>query len=263
MKRSFELKNRRWIVSALIALAAIAITLNWLHLHPGDAYAKVMAIGSSVCHQLPGHSFHRDDLQFPICARCSGLYLGCFIGISYYIFQNRRSGLPKRGFLVLFLILFLAWAGDGFNSFINDLLGKTILYNTTNTTRLVTGFGMGLVLSTALMTLFNLSVWKNPQKAPLLDNLWQVAAYMVIAASVGVLLAFSGSAIFQGLAYLAALTILAVISALYTIFWVIVSKKENTFSNLSALANYIAAGFATAMLQITLLSALRLWLIGR
>ena len=263
MNRLPDLKHHRWLISTLVVLAAIAISLNWLHLHPGDAYIKIMAIGASVCHQLPSHSFQRDGLQFPICARCSGLYLGCFIGILYYTFQGRKSGLPKRGYLIFFIILFIVWAGDGFNSFINDLLGRTVFYATTNTTRLVTGFGMGLVLSTALMTLFNLSVWKDPQRKPLLNNLWQVLAYMVSAALIGSLLAFSGSFIFQSLAYLVALTILLVISALYTIFWVIVSRKENTFESLPALAVYLAAGFATAMLQVTLLSALRLWLIGR
>ena len=181
MNHLLNLKHRRWLISSLVVLAAIAISLNWLHLHPGDAYIKIMAIGASVCHQLPSHSFQREGLQFPICARCSGLYLGCFIGIVYYAFQGRKSGLPRRGYLVLFIILFIVWAGDGFNSFINDLLGRTLLYATTNATRLVTGFGMGLVLSTALMTLFNLSVWKDPQRKPLLNNLWQVLAYMVSA----------------------------------------------------------------------------------
>jgi len=53
-----------------------------------------------------------------------------------------------------------------------------------------------------------------------------------------------------------------VITALYTIFWVIVLRRENTFENLLSLTIFISAGFATAMLQITLLTVLRGWLIG-
>lgn len=243
-------------------LSAIGIALNWLHLHPGDLYARSLAIGSSVCHQLPSHSFHSGDLQFPICARCSGLYLGCFIGILYYAFQGRKSGLPARGYLILSLFLTAAWGGDGLNSLISEMLAKPFLYTTTNTTRLITGFGMGLVLCTALMTLFNLTIWKNPRKEPLLGNFWQLPAYIFTTALLGSLLVFADGVIFRGLAYLSMLTVIAVITALYTIFWVILLKKENTFEKLSALAIYIAVGFATAMLQITLLSALRGWLIG-
>jgi len=262
MNNSTKPSPRRIVLSGLVLLAAIGITLNWLHLSPGDLYAKSMALGSSVCHQLPTHSFIQGDLQFPICARCTGLYLGCLIGISYYATQGRKSGLPTRGYLMLMLFLTIAWGGDGLNSLISDMLGRPFLYTTTNTTRLVTGFGMGLVLSTALMTLFNLTVLKNPSKIPLLKNLWQVIAYIGIAAVLGSLLVFTDGIIFRGLAYISALTILVVITALYTIFWVILSRKENTFENLPALVIFLAAGLATAMLQITLLSALRGWLIG-
>ena len=46
---------------------------------------------------------------------------------------------------------------------------------TNNITRLVTGFGMGLGLSTALMTLFNLTIWQGIQKEALLrSHFWPV-----------------------------------------------------------------------------------------
>jgi uncharacterized membrane protein len=32
------------------------------------------AAGSVVCHQLPERSFFLGDRQFPVCARCTGLY---------------------------------------------------------------------------------------------------------------------------------------------------------------------------------------------
>lgn len=262
MKNYHQSPVRRTILPLVILLAALGITFNWLHLHPGDLYTRIMAIGASVCHQLPTHSYIRNDLQFPICARCSGLYLGCIIAILYYAFQGRKSGLPKKEYLLLMVGLTIAWGGDGLNSLLSDMLGKPFLYTTTNTTRLVTGFGMGLVLSTALMTLFNLTIWKNPQKTPLLDNRWQLFAYIVAAAVMGSMLVLAQGFIFRALAYVSTLSILVVITALYTIFWVIVLRRENTFENILSLTIFISAGFATAMLQITLLTALRGWLIG-
>jgi uncharacterized membrane protein len=36
----------------------------------------VYAVGSLICHQLPARSFHLWTAQLPVCARCTGIYLG-------------------------------------------------------------------------------------------------------------------------------------------------------------------------------------------
>jgi uncharacterized membrane protein len=38
--------------------------------------AAVYEIGSLVCHQLPNRSFYFWGAQLPVCARCTGLYVG-------------------------------------------------------------------------------------------------------------------------------------------------------------------------------------------
>lgn len=43
--------------------------------------ALVYFAGSLVCHQLPDRSFHLSGIQFPVCARCTGLYLGAAVGM--------------------------------------------------------------------------------------------------------------------------------------------------------------------------------------
>jgi uncharacterized membrane protein len=262
MERQPKLSSKRILFAALVLLAVFGITLNWFHLTPGSCYSKSMAIGASVCHQLPTHSYIRDDIQFPLCARCSGLYLGCFIGILYYLTQGKKAGLPAKGYLILLGVLTFAWGGDGTNSFISDILNRPFLYTTNNITRLVTGFGMGLVLSTALITLFNLTIWKAPLKQSLLHSPWQVSAYAGASALMGLLLVFTGKTIFLSLASIAILMVVLVISMLYTIFWVIVIRHENSFEQPIQLWLFMLAGFATAVLQITLMTGLRGWLLG-
>jgi uncharacterized membrane protein len=44
------------------------------------AAAMVYAAGSIICHQIPDRSFHRGDVQLPVCARCCGLYAGGLLG---------------------------------------------------------------------------------------------------------------------------------------------------------------------------------------
>ena len=43
--------------------------------------AFVFAAGNVICHQLPERSFFLDGRQLPVCARCTGLYLGGAAGL--------------------------------------------------------------------------------------------------------------------------------------------------------------------------------------
>ncbi len=41
--------------------------------------AAIYQVGSILCHQRPERSFHLWGAQLPVCARCTGLYLGAAI----------------------------------------------------------------------------------------------------------------------------------------------------------------------------------------
>jgi uncharacterized membrane protein len=40
----------------------------------------VYLVGGRVCHQRPERSFHTSGVAWPVCARCSGIYLGAAAG---------------------------------------------------------------------------------------------------------------------------------------------------------------------------------------
>jgi uncharacterized membrane protein len=40
----------------------------------------VYAIGARICHQLPDRSFFTNGVQWPVCARCAGLYAAAPVG---------------------------------------------------------------------------------------------------------------------------------------------------------------------------------------
>jgi uncharacterized membrane protein len=247
------------LTTLLAAGASIAL---WLAL-PSDRWGgRMWAVGSSVCHQIPSHSLNVAGVQFPICARCAGLYLGSLLGLVYFGIQGKQKAPPRRPFLLILLVLLLAWAGDGLNSFISDLVNRPFLYETSNITRLGTGFGMGLVMSTALTTLFNIVIWQEGEARPVLHSGWQIVLYVVLVAVCGFIFWYAGLPLFRLLSILSILTILVIISALYTIFWVIVMKKENRFNGWGALSPFVFAGLATALAQILLLNLIRLRVIG-
>ncbi|ODS57005.1 MAG: hypothetical protein ABS36_05760 [Acidobacteria bacterium SCN 69-37] len=48
---------------------------------PSTASALVYVAASGVCHQQPARSFHTHGVQWPVCARCAGLYLAGPLGL--------------------------------------------------------------------------------------------------------------------------------------------------------------------------------------
>ena len=51
------------------------------------------AAGGIVCHQLPDRSFYWGAVKFPVCARCTGLYLSASVGLlAWAVLKLSRSG---------------------------------------------------------------------------------------------------------------------------------------------------------------------------
>ena len=77
LRRAFLAGSTVW--AAAIPLAAFAAS------RPAAASAAygfalaVYAIGHVICHQLPVRSFHLWTVTLPVCARCTGIYVGAAV----------------------------------------------------------------------------------------------------------------------------------------------------------------------------------------
>jgi len=250
-------KPARIILITLVVIAAIGITWHFLSQTPGGCYAKITAVGSSLCHQIPTHSYILNGVQFPICARCTGLYLGSFIGLTYAVFAGKKAAIPKTPYLILLLAIFIVWGADGINSLISEFINRPFLYETTNLTRSITGYGMGMVMATALATLFNMTVWEKNENIPILHHPLQVGVYALLCTGIHLLTVTIHPFLFRFAANLAIFSAITIITLLYTVFWIILLKKENTFRSIQPLGIYLIAGFTTSMTQITLMLIFR------
>jgi Predicted membrane protein (DUF2085) len=75
----------------ILRRAFVAASITWAVLLPLAPFAAsqaaparfwyglafiVYGAGSFICHQLPARSFHSWSAQWPVCARCTGIYFG-------------------------------------------------------------------------------------------------------------------------------------------------------------------------------------------
>ncbi|HLT24041.1 MAG TPA: DUF2085 domain-containing protein [Ignavibacteria bacterium] len=100
---------------------------------------KLSDIALVSCHRIPSRSFFYKGKQFPVCARCTGTYIG-FLSMPFFVFD-----LIYLSWLWTFIFI-LPTIVDGLTqAFMNR--------ESNNTLRLITGFtyGVGLMSLASLI----------------------------------------------------------------------------------------------------------------
>ncbi|MBK5211028.1 MAG: DUF2085 domain-containing protein [Coriobacteriia bacterium] len=109
----------------------------------------IFLVGSGLCHQIPARSLFFNGVQLPLCARCTGIYVGFIVAFLILAFAyrsaNRRGGLSWFYYPVG-VVLILPMIYDGFSSYLG-------FRSTTNGLRLVTGAAFGAALAPIIYAL--------------------------------------------------------------------------------------------------------------
>jgi uncharacterized membrane protein len=123
--------------------------------------AVIEFLFSGVCHQIPERCLVYGGRALPLCARCTGTFLGIVIalGILALLGEGRRTGLPSTPMSAVLIALIGVWAVDGSNSLLYLVTGIALLYEPSNVLRLVTGMGCGLALGAVLYPILQFALW--------------------------------------------------------------------------------------------------------
>lgn len=256
----------------LVIAAAILVFIGWLFSTPTGLFGKFDAIGYAVCHRISERSFHIGELQLPLCARCTGMYLGAVTGL---IFQSiigwKRGKAPHWSIITILAIFVLAFGIDGANSYVYllkevspGLLPQVPnLYIPNNTLRLLTGSGMGLGIAVLLFPAFNQSIWVDydENRSPIPG--WKAFGLLLgIQAFLDVLVLTQSLFVLYPAAIISSLGVWLILTMVYTIVWVMIMGQDNQFQNIRQLWLPLLAGFTIALIQTAAIDMLRFWLTG-
>lgn len=256
------LSNHRLLKIPLVIIVTL-LTVAFLAFAPEGLLGKADAVGYAVCHRIDLRSYHIGDRPLPLCARCTGMYLGAIVGLLYQSLIGKRcSGTPPWRVIIVFAILALAFVVDGVNSYLTLFPRFPHLYNPQNTLRLITGTGMGLVISALLYPSFQQTIWQNYKEEAALRDLRRLAILLLLAALVIGLVLTQNPLILYPLALISAGGVLILLTMIYTMLWIIVLRRENRYLHWQELSTFLILGFGFAVLQIFLIDIGRYILTG-
>ena len=140
--RSASLSARALLAAAWGAFCAIILAAPILLHYSHRESASVLYLSfSNICHQNPDRSFFLWGHSLPVCARCSGIYLGLFLGS---LIENRfihRSLQSRRVWILAACLPMLC----------DVVLSYSGLWLGTDLGRFFTGLWFGSLISTLLV----------------------------------------------------------------------------------------------------------------
>lgn len=253
----------------LIPLAALAIVFGWLAIAPPGILGKADSLGYAVCHRLDERSFHYGDGgELPLCARCSGMYLGAVVGLVFQaIFSRRKAGMPNKKIIFVLALLGLAFAFDGVNSYFYLMKSMSpgrfdfipTLYTPNNILRLLTGSGAGLGIAVAIFPAFNQTLWQHWDPTPAMGDFKSLGILITLMLGLDLLILTDSDIVLYPVAILSAGGVLLLLTMVYEVLWVTITRQENTFESFRQTWLPVLAGLTIALLQITVTDLFRFW----
>jgi uncharacterized membrane protein len=242
----------------LVYLAAGLILAGWLLSTPNGILGKADAIAYAVCHRIDTRSFHLGTRQLPLCARCTGMYLGAVLGLVYQaILRPHRSGAPHWVAIALSSLFIVAFGIDGLNSYLHFFPNAPSLYEPQNWLRLLTGTGMGLVISVAIFPAFNQIIWVDWDQRASIDSALMIGWLVLLAGGLDLLVLTNNIYILFLLALISSAGVLILLTMIYTMVLVMIFRQENHFQKITQMLLHLTGGATLALLQIALFDFIR------
>lgn len=221
---------------------------------------KMYAVVHGVCAQQ--HNIFIGELQVPICARNSGIYISFLLTMIYFwvIGRGRAGRIPPWPISAVLIAFVVIMGIDGFNSLFLDL-GLPYLYTPRNELRTLTGMGMGVAVATVMLLILNTTLRQNvDDQQPLLKNWRELGGVLLLDFLILVALYGNLELLYWPLAFL---SFTGIISVLYLVSLLLVSLfmgYEGRVTHPAQLAKPATIALVPTLIMLAALSGLRFWL---
>ena len=252
--------RRRRVAQVLIGSVTIAVLILLSPLWPAPFLDKLDVAGSAVCGRLPDHSLHMAGRQLPLCARCTGTFLGILLGFGGLLALGKRKAaeMPPAAVLGLLVGFIILMAIDGVNSYLSLILGRPLFYTPHNLLRLATGTLHGLALSIIVFPIFNFTLWKEPENKPALSGFRELGLILLVLVVPTVLLVQTQmDVLLYPVATLSVMGVLAILTAVNSMVVIIAMRREAEAVAWWDAGLVLALGLAAAMLELAVIALLR------
>ena len=240
-------------------LLPLAVIGAFLLLPPWDVLVKTRLIGYAVCHQLPERSFHLAGEQLPLCARCSGTFLGALAGFVLLTLRGRHRaiGLPPVPITVVLVVFIFALGVDGLNSYLTFFPGMPHLYQPHNWLRLTTGTFNGLAISSIVYPVLNYSLWRDVVNTPAIKDFRELG--LLIATGIGIIIVvlLEPAPLLYPLAILSTLGVLTLLTALNTVLLLMLFNRHGRVVQWQQAVLPLLVGLAASFVELGAIDVLR------
>jgi uncharacterized membrane protein len=257
--------RRRPLLTGVIISLFVLVSLGFLIATPGGCLTKADMVAYAVCHRIGSHSFHVGGRQLPLCARCTGTFLGGLVGFlgQALVLRRRRAGEFPPTYILVILVGFIGLMGaDGLNSYLTFFPNAPHLYEPRNWLRLTTGALNGLAMSALVYPVFNFTLWREPRRQRTIRHLGELGVLLLLEAGmVGLVLTGWGPLLYP-LALLSAAGVLAMLTSVNTMIVLMLIGRENVAESWRDALVPLLAGLTVSLVQIGVIDFVRYTLTG-
>ncbi|MDX1615695.1 MAG: DUF2085 domain-containing protein [Candidatus Promineifilaceae bacterium] len=216
-------------------------------------------VGYAICHRITDRSFSIADRQLPLCARCTGIYLGISLtfGLLFLAGRTRRTELPSMKLLLVMVSLVGLMGIDGFNSYSHFFPDAPHLYEPRNWLRLLTGMGAGLAMGAIVFPGLNQTLWREQVRLPSLENGRELAALIALALGLVGLVLSNQPLLLYVLGIVSAVGVLMVLTAINTMSLLIIIKRDAQADTGRQAIAPLLIGLTLALIEVGVISYIR------
>jgi uncharacterized membrane protein len=247
-----------------LILVCALVVLGYLLFPPLAPLEKADLIGYSICHQIPDRSFHFAEHRLPLCARCTGTYLGVAIGFAALALLRRwRSGeMLPTGMIIVMVCLIGIMGVDGLNSYLYLITGRAYLYTPQNWLRAATGALNGIALTMIVTPIFNFTLWKQPLPDRPLKNVWELLAILAVAAVLVFVVQFEPSWLLYPVSLLTTAGVLWMLALVNTMILLILFRRDSQAETWRDALTSQLFGLIATLIELTAMGVFRYLITG-